>query len=297
MAAEGLTANLRVSGSLRQANEQLERKIEKICATERSLRQSEERYRAFVQHSSEGIWRIETEQPIPVALPPEEQIERFYCFGYMAECNDVMARMYGYEKADEFVGTRLGDFLIRTEAKNVEMLHALIASGYRLLQAESRELDRHGQTKCFSNNVAGIVENGLLVRVWGTQLDVSERQRAEEQLRDSEALYQSLVANLPQNIFRKDLQGRFTFANQRFCDFGACRPSRSSAGPRSICFRKNWRPRMRTTTGVSCKVKTFWRRWKNTNRRTGRPAMRIWSKRRFTMRRAAWWDCRAFFGT
>jgi adenylate cyclase len=49
-----------------------------------------------------------------------------------------------------------------------------------------------------------------------TQL-VSANKRLAERLRDSEALYHSLVENLPQNIFRKDLQGRFTFANQRLC--------------------------------------------------------------------------------
>jgi len=41
--------------------------------------------------------------------------------------------------------------------------------------------------------------------------------RAERVRRDSDAIYHSLVENLPQNIFRKDLEGRFTFANQRFC--------------------------------------------------------------------------------
>lgn len=36
-------------------------------------------------------------------------------------------------------------------------------------------------------------------------------------LRRSESFYHSLVESLPQNIFRKDLKGRFTFANSRFC--------------------------------------------------------------------------------
>lgn len=45
-----------------------------------------------------------------------------------------------------------------------------------------------------------------------------ERQAAEEALRLSESLYHSLVENIPQHIFRKDTQGRFTFANQLFCD-------------------------------------------------------------------------------
>ncbi len=34
--------------------------------------------------------------------------------------------------------------------------------------------------------------------------------------RESEAVYHSLVETLPQNIFRKDLQGRYTFANANF---------------------------------------------------------------------------------
>jgi PAS domain S-box-containing protein len=44
-----------------------------------------------------------------------------------------------------------------------------------------------------------------------------ERARVEEALRESEAFYHSLVEGLPQNILRKDLEGRFTFANQRAC--------------------------------------------------------------------------------
>ncbi len=40
----------------------------------------------------------------------------------------------------------------------------------------------------------------------------------EEKLQNSEALYHSLVENLPQNIFRKDREGRFTFGNRRFCE-------------------------------------------------------------------------------
>jgi PAS domain S-box-containing protein len=47
--------------------------------------------------------------------------------------------------------------------------------------------------------------------------DISADKRAEQALRDSEALYHSLVETLPLNVFRKDLQGRFTFANQLFC--------------------------------------------------------------------------------
>jgi diguanylate cyclase (GGDEF)-like protein/PAS domain S-box-containing protein len=47
--------------------------------------------------------------------------------------------------------------------------------------------------------------------------DVTERRQSEQELRDSHAFYSSLVESLPQKVFRKDLEGRFTFANARFC--------------------------------------------------------------------------------
>ena len=45
-----------------------------------------------------------------------------------------------------------------------------------------------------------------------------EHKRTEDRLRTSEAFYQTLVESLPQNIIRKDMQGRFTFANRKFCN-------------------------------------------------------------------------------
>jgi PAS domain S-box-containing protein len=44
-----------------------------------------------------------------------------------------------------------------------------------------------------------------------------ERRKAEAALRESEAMYQSLVQSIPQLMLCKDLEGRFTFANQKFC--------------------------------------------------------------------------------
>lgn len=48
--------------------------------------------------------------------------------------------------------------------------------------------------------------------------DITRRKAMEQALRESEAFYQALVETLPQNVFRKDLEGRFTFVNRRFCE-------------------------------------------------------------------------------
>ena len=45
---------------------------------EEALKASEERYRTFIGRSTEGIWRFELEEPIPVGVAVEEQVERFY---------------------------------------------------------------------------------------------------------------------------------------------------------------------------------------------------------------------------
>ncbi|MHB8898570.1 MAG: response regulator [Thermoguttaceae bacterium] len=48
-------------------------------------------------------------------------------------------------------------------------------------------------------------------------LEIEQRERAAQGLRDSEALYSSLVESLPVHVLRKDKDGRFTFANRSFC--------------------------------------------------------------------------------
>ncbi|MGB7623609.1 MAG: PAS domain S-box protein [Terriglobia bacterium] len=180
--------------------------------TEDALRQSEERYRAFVRQSSEGIWRFEAQSPVPVHLPIDEQIELFFQNGYLAECNDVMAQLYGFSAAQEMIGTRIGDLLPRSDERNVETLRQFIRSGYRLSEAETLELTREGDPRNFLNNLVGIIEQGSLVRVWGTQRDITAQKQAEEALRESEERYRRLVEFSPEAIV-VHCEGKFVFIN------------------------------------------------------------------------------------
>jgi two-component system, cell cycle sensor histidine kinase and response regulator CckA len=159
---------------------------------EEALRQSEERYRAFIEQTAEGVWRFELEKPVPVHLPEDEQIDRFYQDAYLAECNDVVARMYGFEKASQLIGTRLGDMMPRSDPQNLEYLRAFIRSGYRLTDAESHEYDREGNERFFLNNLIGITADGQILRAWGSQRDITVSRQAEAAIQASEARFRSV---------------------------------------------------------------------------------------------------------
>jgi sigma-B regulation protein RsbU (phosphoserine phosphatase) len=83
---------------------------------------------------------------------------------------------------------------------------------------ESRIYRKDGSIIWIAENVRAIRDTkGRLLYYEGTVEDITQRKLAQENLRNSESLYHSLVETLPQNIFRKDLQERFTFVNRRFC--------------------------------------------------------------------------------
>lgn len=164
--------------------------------TEKALRNSEERYRAFVKQSTEGIWRFEFLEPVSTKLPIDEQVKNVFRYGYLAECNDVFAKMYGYEAAADIAGARIGELLIESEPKNIDYIRKSIMNGYKIDNVESLERDKDGKTKIFMNNLVGIVENDALIRMWGSQRDITESKKAQEELSKTQFRLATLLKNL-----------------------------------------------------------------------------------------------------
>jgi PAS domain S-box-containing protein len=76
-----------------------------------------------------------------------------------------------------------------------------------------------GETKWFETFKTPIFDKqGTVIGTTGYSRDISERKQTEEALRESQSLYHSLVEVSPLSICRKDLEGRFTFANRRFLE-------------------------------------------------------------------------------
>ncbi|HEX2605918.1 MAG TPA: PAS domain S-box protein, partial [Flavisolibacter sp.] len=152
------------------------------------LQEERNRYKTYIEQSSEGIFCQEFLSPFPVSGSFEELIERCRTESFLSECNDAMARMYGFEKVSDLVGIRSNQLMDYSDPANLFAYKSFFDNNYRTINAESHEKDRDGNSRYFLNNAIGIVENGFLKRIWGTQRDITDKKKFEQHM--------SLLANL-----------------------------------------------------------------------------------------------------
>ncbi|HYF19200.1 MAG TPA: ATP-binding protein, partial [Ramlibacter sp.] len=167
---------------------------------ERRLRDSEERYRAFVANSTEGIWRMEFEPPVDTRLPVDAQVDAVLAAGRFAECNETFARMYGFASPADVLGRGLDAVMEPSDPQVRTYLRALVEAGYRANETESAEHDAQGRPLWFANSLAGVVAEGQLVRAWGTQRDITDRKRAEAALREADRRKDEFLATLAHEL-------------------------------------------------------------------------------------------------
>ncbi len=183
-----------------------------------ALQGREEDYRRFVAQSSEGIFREDLDAPISIDLPEDELVHHIIYDSYLAECNDAMAKMYGFMSGQELLGKRLTEMLVADDPNNIAMTREYVRSGFRIVDRESHEIDIHGNPKVFRNSMTGIVEDGMLVRTWGIQRDVTEhvkaeegRNKAERSLAQSEERFRVALNDSPITVFNQDCDLRYTW--------------------------------------------------------------------------------------
>jgi len=200
--------------------------------TTRALAASEERYRTFVAQSTEGIWRLEMDPPLDTRIPEEALVEAMANTGRIAEANDVMARMTGYESARHMVGRTLRQLVTSIGDTVGASIRDFVRAGFRVQDLETRLVDRDGATRIRLANLFGVVEDGWLLRVWGTQRDVTEQAQAKEaleqsreQARQQEHQLRTITDALPALVAYLDPEERYLFCNRAFETWFGQRPS------------------------------------------------------------------------
>ena len=170
-------------------------------------RQAEEQYRTFFTENISTVAWIEFRNPIPTKLPVETQVDRIFEEGFIKDISESCAQDYGLAR-EAFLGQPITALWAPGNFETVDSdLHQyvqqFVRSGYVDKSPEpSREINRLGEEKWFLINMKGVIENGHLVRIWGSQTDVTESRlhRAErDELFDR---LQKIAANLPGFIYQ-----------------------------------------------------------------------------------------------
>lgn len=139
--------------------------------------------------------------------------------GAFIRINRVLASWYGLKEPSEAVGKSEADFFPQEFARStLEAEGHILKTGAPILDQEEKITGRDGKNHWVSTSKMPLRDaRGDVMGILGMSRDIKGVKGAEKKIRDSEALYQSLIECLPQCIFRKDLDGRYVYVNQRLC--------------------------------------------------------------------------------
>lgn len=164
-----------MTSALKNREQQLKESYEELSS-------SEERYRVFIQNSSESIWCFEPRdgRGYPNDCSEDELIKHLLSDSVVVECNDAMAGVYKVKRREELLGRTLNEFLSVDDSERVEHLRDFIRNQYKRTDAERHYPDEQNQIRTMITSFLGIVDNGKLLRVWVIQRDITDIKRAEQ---------------------------------------------------------------------------------------------------------------------
>jgi PAS domain S-box-containing protein len=131
--------------------------------------------------------------------------------------NPMFLRMLGYTM-EELADKTIGDLTHPDDVEETwDMFHEVVQGERIQLDYERRMLRRNGQVIWVRNTLARLPgADGRLRSIMTMVEDITERQRAYEGLRDSEARLQAFTNHSPAMMFLKDRDSRYRFVNDQF---------------------------------------------------------------------------------
>ena len=137
--------------------------------------------------------------------------------GRYARANPVFLRMLGYS-AEELAQKSIADLAHPEDIEESWRIFEDLAQGRRSqADYEKRYVHKNGHTVWVRNRAARLPDAaGRLRYIMAMVEDVTERQRAYEALRESEARLQAFTSHSPALMYLKDCEGRYRFVNEQF---------------------------------------------------------------------------------
>jgi len=145
------------------------------------LRRSEERYRNFVEKSSEAVWQVELDIPMPVELPLDAQIDWLRGHAYVAECNQTYRRLnHQLGIADPDIRAWRAD--VPWSAVYIDHLEQAAREAYSIDGLQFKVAN--GATEStYLTAFSGVISDEALVRLWGVARDITELVELNDKLR------------------------------------------------------------------------------------------------------------------
>ena len=180
----------------------LERKIQELeksspisVQTHEITQESDRRFRLLIEAANDWIWEINKDRLYTYASP---------------KIKDLL----GYEPAD-VIGKTPFDFMPKEEARRVAALFKPIEETRRSFSGlENKNIHEDGHEIVIETSGVPILDDqGNFLGYCGFDRDVTERKWAEEQLRQSEEKYRSILENIEEGYYEVDLNGNCVFLN------------------------------------------------------------------------------------
>jgi PAS domain S-box-containing protein len=172
---------------------------------EKTLNQSEERYRTILENMQEGYFEVDLT-------------------GNFTFCNDSLCRIHGYPR-EELMGMNNRQYTEKEVAKKVfQAFNEVHKTGKPLKEIDWQIIRKDGIKRDIEASVFLLKDlSGKPSGFRGIIRDITERKLAENALRESEANYKQLFDNSPAAIYQVDYKsGKFLKANDAFCKYVGC---------------------------------------------------------------------------
>jgi two-component system CheB/CheR fusion protein len=133
--------------------------------------------------------------------------------GHIVQFNRAAQELTGYS-LEEARGRRLWDFLpIPEERGQLKKDFEEVVKGGKA-RAETHWLTKRGQRRLIAVfDTVAVTDGGRVEYVIRTGMDVTDREEAQEQARDSEAAIRALLETAPEAVLAHNSKGRIVFAN------------------------------------------------------------------------------------
>ncbi len=174
--------------------------ITKLKSAKQSLEDSEERYLLLLNSTAEAIYGLDLD-------------------GICTFCNPACLKLFGYQSMEDLLGKSTHDLIHHTRADGSPypraecLVHLSIGKGMESHITDEVYWRADGTSFLAEYWSYPMRKAGEVVGSVVTLLDISDRQRGEQALRQSEEKYRELFENATYGIFRANTAGKFLDVN------------------------------------------------------------------------------------